>query len=65
MTIFSLGMFAPSPVGTLYGAGYNLLWVSIGNLVGGGLLVAGAYLLAATTDAKAPGLAANPAGARI
>ena len=65
MTIFSLDMFAPAPVGTLYGAAYNLLWVSIGNLIGGSLLVAGAYLLASTTDAKAPDVSANPAASRV
>jgi nitrite transporter len=61
MTIFSLGFLAPVQAGTLYGAAYNLLWVTIGNLIGGGLLVAGAYLLASTTDPHAPHLAANPA----
>jgi nitrite transporter len=61
MTIFSLGLLDPTPTGTLYGAGYNLLWVTVGNLMGGGLLVAGAYLLASTTDPHAPGISANPA----
>ena len=61
MTIFSLGLLAPTPAGTLGGAAYNLLWVSMGNVLGGGGLVAGAYLLASTVDPHAPGLAANPA----
>ncbi len=64
MTILSLGMFDPTPAGTFYGAAYNLLWVTIGNVIGGSLLVAGAYLLAAAGDAKAPGVAANPAAGR-
>jgi nitrite transporter len=61
MTIFSLGLLDPHPAGTLYGAGFNLLWVTVGNLIGGGLLVAGAYLLASTTDPHAPHISANPA----
>ena len=61
MTIFTLGMLAPTPSGDLLGAGYNLLWVTVGNIIGGGLLVAGAYLLASTTDPHAPSIAANPA----
>lgn len=65
MTIFSLGLLDPTPAGDLAGAGYNLLWVSIGNIIGGGLLVAGAYLLASTVDPHAPGIAANPAAGRV
>ena len=57
MTIFTLGLVDPTPTGTLAGAGYNLLWVSVGNLIGGGLLVAGAYMLAAATDPKVGTLA--------
>ena len=65
MTIFSLGMFAPTPTGTLYGAGYNLLWVTLGNLIGGGLLVAGAYLLAATGDAQATAQTGAPIATKV
>ena len=61
MTIFSLGFMAPTPAGTLGGAAYNLLWVTVGNLIGGAVLVAGAYLLASTTDPHAPLASANPA----
>ena len=64
MTIFSLGMLDPTPTGTLDGAGYNLFWVTIGNLIGGGLLVAGAYMLASTTDAVAPAATISPASSR-
>ena len=64
MTIFSLGLLDPTPTGTLAGAGYNLLWVTIGNLIGGAVLVAGAYLLSSTVDAPAAGVAANPAATR-
>ncbi len=60
MSVFALGLMDPVKAGDLAGAAYNLLWVSIGNLVGGGLLVAGAYLLAATTDSAPPAVAPRP-----
>ena len=44
MTVFTLGLLQPGHTLTLYAAGYNLLWVTIGNLFGGALFVAGAYL---------------------
>jgi nitrite transporter len=61
MTTFSLGLFAHVP-GATYGAfGRNLLYVGLGNLVGGGLLVGAAYAFtgrrpkaAVTTVAEAP-----------
>ncbi len=64
MTIFTLGMLAPTPTGDLYGAAYNLLWVTVGNVIGGAVLVAGAYLLASTTDPHAPGLSRTMQGPR-
>ncbi len=64
MTIFTLGLLAPIQAGTLGGAAYNLLWVTIGNILGGALLVAGAYLLSSTVDVHAPGLTHNPAATR-
>ena len=64
MTIFTLGFLAPVQAGTLSGAAYNLLWVTLGNIVGGAVLVAGAYLLSSTVDAHAPGLTHNPAATR-
>ena len=63
MTIFTLGFLAPVQAGTLGGAAYNLLWVTLGNVIGGGLLVAGAYLLSSSTDARTPA-PAQPAAAR-
>ena len=54
MTVFSLGLMAPVQAGDLTGAAYNLAIVSLGNFIGGGLLVAGAYLLASTTETAAP-----------
>ena len=61
MTVFSLGLLDPTPAGTLGGAAYNLLWVTVGNIIGGGVLVAGAYLPASTTDPHSPNISANPA----
>ena len=58
MSVAALGLFDPARAGTLYGGAYNLLWVTLGNIVGGGLLVALAYLAASTTEAVVP-----PAGA--
>ncbi len=57
MTVFALGLMDPVQAGTLGGAVYNLVIVSVGNVVGGGLLVAGAYLLAETTDSAPVGVA--------
>ena len=64
MTIFTLGFLAPVQAGTLGGAAYNLLWVTIGNILGGGVLVAGAYLMSSTVDAHAPALTHNPAATK-
>jgi nitrite transporter len=56
MTAVLVGLLAPVGVGygTFTSAGYNLLVVTIGNFIGGGLFLAGAYLLYATTEATAP-----------
>ena len=62
MTVFSLGLMDPVQAGTLSGAVYNLVVVSIGNIIGGSLLVAGAYLLAETTDDAPPAVAPTKAG---
>jgi nitrite transporter NirC len=43
MTTFSLGMFEGTPGATLGAFGRNLLFVGLGNLVGGGVLVGAAY----------------------
>ncbi|MHB8287440.1 MAG: formate/nitrite transporter family protein, partial [Caulobacteraceae bacterium] len=50
MTVFIVGLLDPHQAGTLYGMFYNLLWVTIGNIIGGAVLVAGAYLAAAKID---------------
>ena len=52
MTAFALALMQPGHHEiTLYGAAYNLFWVTIGNIIGGGLFVAGAYLVYARTEA--------------
>ena len=43
MTTFSLGLFAGLPHATIAEFGRNVLWVGLGNLVGGALLVGVAY----------------------
>lgn len=43
MTTFSLGMFDGVPGATAGAFGRNLLFVGLGNLVGGALLVGAAY----------------------
>ena len=53
MTAVTLGLLAPTPIGTLSGAAYNLGVVTLGNLIGGALFVAGAYLWAARGEAPA------------
>lgn len=45
MTTISLGLFVGSPDGTISGFAWNLLWVGLGNLVGGMVLVGGSYLI--------------------
>lgn len=52
MTAFALALLQPGHTITLYAAAYNLLWVTIGNFIGGGLFVAGAYLWYAKTEAQ-------------
>jgi nitrite transporter NirC len=44
MTLFSVALFAPHPPTiTVGGMFYNLLWVSLGNIVAGGLFMAAGY----------------------
>lgn len=61
MTAVTLGLLAPTPIGTVGGAAYNLGVVTLGNLIGGGLFVAGAYLWSARGEAA--GAAATSADA--
>ncbi|SFJ65026.1 nitrite transporter NirC [Amycolatopsis sacchari] len=56
MTTFSLGLFEDVPGVTLAAFGRNLLFVGLGNLVGGGLLVGAGYaFVARRPGAKAHG----------
>lgn len=57
MTLFTLGLLDPAPVVDLSGAAYNLFWVTIGNVIGGGLFVALAYLTMANGEKSAPAAA--------
>jgi len=62
MTLFSLALLQPHGAAvSLGGAGWNLLWVSVGNAIGGAVLVGAAYWAAAhrarrecTLEAKVP-----------
>jgi len=61
MTVFSLALLGNHPASvSLAGAGYNLLWVTVGNVIGGAGFVAGAYL-AATPSGERKVLAEAPA----
>ncbi|MFG2814159.1 formate/nitrite transporter family protein [Streptomyces sp. NPDC048410] len=53
MTTFSLGLFEHVPGVTVGAFAHNLLYVGLGNLVGGGLLVGVAYAVAGRRDTPA------------
>ena len=50
MSVFSLALLDPTPASTLAGAMYNLSWVTLGNIIGGGVFVALAYGAYARTE---------------
>jgi nitrite transporter NirC len=52
MTALTLGLFAPAETITLAGIVHNLIWVTLGNIVGGLVFVVGAFGVAARTDAE-------------
>jgi len=52
MTLFTMASFSPTHPIDLAGAAHNLLWVTLGNIVGGSLMVATAYLAIARTEAR-------------
>ena len=52
MTTFSLGLFDDVPGATIGAFGRNLLWVGLGNLVGGALLVGAAYAFVGRRDER-------------
>lgn len=49
MTTYALGLFGGMEAATWFDFGRNLLWVGLGNLVGGGLIVGGGYLIIGRT----------------
>ena len=58
MTLFSLALLQPHTAAVSWGGmGYNLLWVSLGNALGGALLVGGAYWAGAHRARREPRLA--------
>lgn len=53
MTLFTVALLGdPPPNVTVIGMGYNLLWVTIGNIIGGSVFMAGGYWLASWGLAK-------------
>ncbi len=54
MTVFSVALLSPHPeTVTVAGAGYNLLWVTIGNIISGVLFLGVGYWIVAGEDRKA------------
>jgi nitrite transporter NirC len=54
MTVFAIALLGNHPDSvTIGGAFYNLLWVSLGNIIAGALFVAGAYAVASGRTAPA------------
>jgi nitrite transporter len=61
MTVFSIALLGNHPVSvSLSGMAYNLIWVTIGNVIGGAVFVAGGYL-AASPAAERKALVEAPA----
>ncbi len=54
MTAVCLGLFASPQIGDVGAGLYNLGWVTLGNIIGGAVLVAAAYAWMARGDAAAP-----------
>ncbi len=60
MTLFSVALLGDPPANVNFiGMGYNLLWVTIGNIVGGGLFVGAGYWIASGGRARAAAPAAE------
>ena len=64
MTTFSFGLLGGLPHATVGEFARNVLWVGLGNLVGGGLLVGAAYAYGAGRSHDEPAAARVDAGAR-
>jgi nitrite transporter NirC len=54
MTALTLGLLIPDPSVSILGVARNLGLVTLGNMIGGAVFVAGAYLVAARTDPPGP-----------
>ncbi|THD44414.1 MAG: nitrite transporter NirC [Bradyrhizobium sp.] len=53
MTVFSIALLGNHPASVTYGGMvYNLLWVTIGNVIGGAIFVAGGYLAASPSGER-------------
>lgn len=66
MTLFSLALLAEHPETiSLPGMAHNLLWVSLGNIVGGSLLTAGGYWFVSRPAAVPVRSASNSGGHRL
>lgn len=52
MTLFTMAWLSPAHPVDLLGALHNLLWVTLGNILGGSLMVSLAYLSIARTEAQ-------------
>ncbi|HVC52106.1 MAG TPA: formate/nitrite transporter family protein [Stellaceae bacterium] len=64
MTLLTIALLAPHPATVTWaGMGWNLLWVTLGNIVGGAGLVALSYWTASRTPLPAPTTAPVPAAA--
>lgn len=57
MTLLGMGLFAPAAEGVSWGGyWYNLLWVTLGNTVGGAVIMAGGYHLMARKKGQSEAL---------
>ncbi|MHB8885844.1 MAG: nitrite transporter NirC [Methylovirgula sp.] len=64
MTVFAIALLGHHPASvSLGGMAYNLLWVTIGNIIGGAVFVGLGYWLANTEEIKAPRIEAQPIAA--
>lgn len=64
MTVFSVALLGHHPASvSLGGMAYNLLWVTIGNIIGGAVFVGLGYWLANTEDIKVATIEALPIAA--
>jgi nitrite transporter NirC len=72
MTILAVAMFGNHPdTVSVAGFAYNMLWVTLGNIIGGAVFVAGSYFVAtngmarpASTTAAEPGYVVGESVAR-